>query len=186
MAKKPGRKLQLTPAMIDEICAHIAKGVSFRDAAAMCDIGQTTFYRWKRQAKRAKSGIFAEFAVRLRKAEAEAVATLIGVAVTAAEQGREIVTVKEHYDADGNLQRRIVETQRLPRDPNLALKILEHRNPKRYGRAHRLHHSGEVKGGGGNVPVRLIFDDGEGADKDGRQAVVETATDLPPDADAGV
>lgn len=178
MAKKPGRKLQLTPAMIDEICAHIAKGVSFRDAAAMCDIGQTTFYRWKRQAKRAKSGIFAEFAVRLRKAEAEATAVLLGIINEAATRGREVMTEVKHFDSNGQLTGWTETRQKIPRDSGLALKMLERRHPDRFGVRRHYEHSGEIKGGS-NVPVRLVFDDGEGADKDGRQAPVERKDDEP-------
>lgn len=160
--KGAGRKLRLTPKLIDEICAQVARGVTFKDAAAICDIGQTTFYRWRKQAKRARTGIYAEFEARLRKAQAEATGVLIDTAREAAQNKREVVTVEEHVDADGVIVKRVVRTQTLPPDGALALKILERRHPNRYG-VHRIEHSGKIKGGG-NVPVQLIFDDGAGSE----------------------
>jgi len=176
--KGAGRKLRLTPKLIDEICAQVARGVTFKDAAAICDIGQTTFYRWRKKSKTAKSGIFADFGMKMRKAEAEATARLIDIVNEAASRGREVMTQVKHFDANGNLTGRTETRQKIPRDAGLALKILERRHPDRFGVRRHFEHSGKIEGGM-NVPVKLVFDDGEGADKDGAQAPVERKDDEP-------
>ena len=159
-------KVKLTPDMVEKICSQVSRGVTFKDAAAICDIGQTTFYRWKRKAKHAKSGIFADFGLRLRRAEAEATAKLMDIVNEAASRGREVMTEVRHFDANDNLTGRTETRQKIPRDAGLALKILERRHPDRYAVRRHFEHSGSISGGG-NVPVQLIFDDGDGAKKDG-------------------
>jgi len=164
---KAGRKLRLTPQLVEDLCAQISRGVTFKDAAAICDISYSSFHKWKRKAKYAKTGIFAEFGLRLNKAEAEATAVLFDIINEAASRGREVMTEVKHYDANDNPTGRTVTRQKIPRDANLALKILERRHPDRYGLRRHFEHSGHIGGGGMNVPVQLVFDDGEGAKKDG-------------------
>ena len=58
-----------------DICETIykltAKGYTYRDICAVCEIDESTFYKWIDRGRKAKSGQYREFFVELEKAKAE-------------------------------------------------------------------------------------------------------------------
>ena len=48
-----------------------AKGYTYKDICAVCDIDESTFYKWIDRGRKAKSGSYKEFVVELDKAKAE-------------------------------------------------------------------------------------------------------------------
>ena len=48
-----------------------AKGYTYRDICAVCEIDESTFYKWIDRGKKANSGKYKEFVVELDKAKAE-------------------------------------------------------------------------------------------------------------------
>lgn len=72
-----GRRLKLTPEMIERICTFVRMGLPYEVAARAAGIGPSTFYRWKALGERARSGIYREFWEALNEAEAVAEATLV-------------------------------------------------------------------------------------------------------------
>ena len=48
----------------------VAKGYTYKDICAVCDITEQTFYNWVNRGKKAKSGKYKDFVVELEKAKA--------------------------------------------------------------------------------------------------------------------
>ena len=48
-----------------------AKGYTYADICAVCEIDKSTFYKWVDRGKKSKSGQYKEFVVELEKAKAE-------------------------------------------------------------------------------------------------------------------
>lgn len=63
-----GRPPKFNPALAEKIAWLVAHGVYLSDAAAECDVGRATLYRWLNDPRPA----YREFAETLRQAEAEA------------------------------------------------------------------------------------------------------------------
>ena len=67
-----GRHSKLTPAKSAQICEKVALGMSYKDAAAACGIGRSTFFEWKKLGREAKrKNKFRDFADALKKADLE-------------------------------------------------------------------------------------------------------------------
>lgn len=62
-----------SPELVEEICKHIENGVLNKDAALLCDIGESTFYEWLREKDadgKDNYNYHPEFAEAIKKAEA--------------------------------------------------------------------------------------------------------------------
>jgi len=116
MAKKIGRKLKLTPAMIKKIAAHVRIGNYAITACRACGIGETTYYRWLENGERENSGIYREFWEAIKTAEAEA----------------ELMHVSNISRAG------IQEGNWIP-----SMTILERKYPDRWGRKDKTIHAGD-------------------------------------------
>jgi hypothetical protein len=68
---KSGRPLKLTPAIQTRIVQSVRNGNYPETAARIAGIPSTTFYRWMRVGKRARSGTFWQFWQAIKKAVAD-------------------------------------------------------------------------------------------------------------------
>ena len=71
-----GRRTLLTPELQNNICAYVRAGAYDYAAAEACGIGRRTFFEWlergERQSKRGRVLAYVQFAVAIRRAQAEA------------------------------------------------------------------------------------------------------------------
>lgn len=67
-----GRTPKLTPEVQDLIVAYIRAGSYEHVAAEAAGVGRSTFYRWMDRGRKARSGIYHDFAVAVREARAQA------------------------------------------------------------------------------------------------------------------
>lgn len=79
-----GRKSKLTPELQERICRLVREGNYLRVAALATGIHEATLYRWLADGEAEKSGIYREFYVALKRAEAEAEARMVARIETAA------------------------------------------------------------------------------------------------------
>jgi len=56
--------MKYTSEIVEMLCDHIKQGRTFKDAALLCDITETTFQRWKNDPDKS------EFSASIKKAEA--------------------------------------------------------------------------------------------------------------------
>ena len=75
--KKIGRPTKLTPDLQEKICGYISKGNYIRTACMACGVTETSYYSWLDLAEQGSNGIHAVFLEAVKKAEAEAEATLV-------------------------------------------------------------------------------------------------------------
>lgn len=83
-----GRKLKLTPELIDQVVTAIRLGNYAQTACELVGIGTTTYYRWLETAEKSGSpAIYREFRDALKQAEAEAEVRTVARIMRAAEDG---------------------------------------------------------------------------------------------------
>jgi DNA invertase Pin-like site-specific DNA recombinase len=63
--------VKFTEDVRETIYKLVRKGYPYKDICAVCDIDESTFYKWIDRGKKAKSGKYKEFVVELDKAKAE-------------------------------------------------------------------------------------------------------------------
>ena len=137
--KKRGRRTKLTPELIEDIAANLAKGLNNADAVKLAGASETSFYRWLERAEKAKSGIFWEFGEKITRARVDRKATLI---------------------------KRIEVASR--DDWRAAMALLERQYPDEFAQRKMIEHDGKIEGGGASE-LRVVFVDtekGEGEDGD--------------------
>jgi hypothetical protein len=139
------RPSKLTPKIQELLLEAISSGLTYDSAAKLAGIDRTTFYRWKRKAKSATSGLFLQFCHALKRAEVFGEAVLLKIINDAAEGGQPIVTTCVTYDADGKVIKSVThETKTLP-DWKASAWWLERRFPAEWGRRYRSLNSVDEK-----------------------------------------
>lgn len=99
-----GRISKLTPELQEQICNYIEHGNTFERACRLCNIGKTTFYRWKQVGKEAKSGKYKEFWEAIKRAEEKFVAYNVALIMKAADkqwQAAAWLLERKHYKEFG-------------------------------------------------------------------------------------
>ena len=81
------RPTKLTAEMIRVICTGIRNGLTYKESAQMAGVHEATFYRWKKKAEKAKTGLFCEFCESLKKANVEAKALHLNIINKTAQGG---------------------------------------------------------------------------------------------------
>jgi hypothetical protein len=82
-----GRTTKLTPESQATITSSIADGLPFRVACQRAGISMVTFESWRRRGERDRQGIFFDFRIAVKKAEADAIARNVGIIQQAATDG---------------------------------------------------------------------------------------------------
>lgn len=70
--------VKFTEELCETIYELVSKGFTYKDICAVCDIGETTFYRWIERGNKSKSGKYKQFVIELEKAKAERKNNLVG------------------------------------------------------------------------------------------------------------
>lgn len=63
--------VKFTEDVRETIYKLVRKGYPYKDICAVCDIDESTFYKWIDRGKKAKSGKYKDFVVELEKAKVE-------------------------------------------------------------------------------------------------------------------
>ena len=159
----PGRPSRLTKEVADNLVKAVGLGLSYKDAAAVAGIGQSTFHEWKKRAEIAKkSNKYTKLMERIDGAlQKRGEEYLDAVRRSVLE---EIIIEKTHVKElpDGTKIREIHKETRPP-DVKGALWWLERRFPEEFGR--RLEHSGSLDTGPRKITVELVKS-GEKAEED--------------------
>ena len=159
---KGGRPTRLTRLLTKRIAAAIESGTTIAAACANAGISKATFHAWEADGKAKKTPMHIEFAEAIAAARARATERLQEVVLDAAINGRERIVETVRFDADGVMIGRTVEKRTESTDPELAIKLMQLRDPSTY-RKRFIEHSGRVENpASANVPVTLVFDDGDG------------------------
>lgn len=147
MNGKPGRPTKLNKATFKAIVDAIASnGVSREVAAACASVGVGTLYNWLRWGREAKEGLYHEFFVAVKKAEAEA----------------EHLAVKTIRTASR-------------RQWQAAAWWLERKFPDRWGKKDRQEHSGTiVQRHSGTINVRHVIEEFEAKYGSDLEAIART------------
>lgn len=70
--------VKFTEELCETIYELVSKGFTYKDICAVCDIGETTFYKWIERGNKSKSGKYKQFVIELEKAKAERKNNLVG------------------------------------------------------------------------------------------------------------
>ncbi len=84
MSTKLGRKTKLTPELQEKLVSIIMDGNYISTACQACGIDKSQFYRWLQKGDKEGKGIYYDFCSAIKKAEAEAEATLVRIVKGAA------------------------------------------------------------------------------------------------------
>ena len=164
-----GRRTKLTVQIRDTICAFIELGHTNKDAALLSGIEERTLYYWLERGRTAKRGIYFQFIqsidlalARFKDKHLQAINKSVFESPT-----KRVNHIKETLDAKGNSLGKLTEEREelLPPSIEGSKFLLERRFPKEFGRQVDVEHSG-LMGAGPGVTVNLIFDDGEGEEKE--------------------
>jgi len=111
-----GRPSKLVPETRKRVIEAIRAGVPFRHAAALGDIGESTFYRWMERGEAEESGGYREFREAVMRAKTEGMVARVLMVHRAAMKG----------------------------DWRAAMALLRHDDPEYFADRHRHDHSGKV------------------------------------------
>ena len=128
------RPSKLTSEVQESIVESVEQGLTFKQAAQLAGIDETTLHRWKRKGEKAISGKFYQFCLAIKRANLKARLILLERIEKAGEGGQVSETVTEIHDANGKLIRRITVRKELPPVWQASAWILERRFPSEFGR----------------------------------------------------
>lgn len=133
-----GRRTLLTPVVIEAIEAGVRKGLGAEQAGEVLGIDAQTVYEWLargegRHSQRPAAPIYAEFAERIRRAEAQNEAAKLDI-LTRAGEGGIVLTERTITFKDG---REVHEKVYSKPEWQAAAWYLERKYPDRYGRRER-------------------------------------------------
>ncbi|MFZ5573492.1 MAG: hypothetical protein ACOZF0_24075 [Thermodesulfobacteriota bacterium] len=112
----------------------IEDGLTYKQAAQIVGVDETTFQRWKRKGKEAISGKYHQFYQAIKTANVKARYILLE-RIRQAGEGKQIIeTTSEVLDAGGKVIRRIVVRKEHPPAWQALAWILERRFPDEFGR----------------------------------------------------
>ena len=161
--RKAGRKSRLTRDMMNAIIMGIESDLSLRAVCQLCKIDYTTYHNWMNEGRDSNPGtIKREFFEGVEAAKAKAEKSMLDLIRTAAERGREEVTVVREMDANGQVSSTTTTQKTIARDWRAAAWILEHRHPDDYGKRVLDHRNIPSPAASAPPVINLIFDDGEG------------------------
>lgn len=123
----PGRETKMTPETVKAICDAVADGVPDCHAAVIGGVTSRTLQKWIARGKREKTGDYASFYSRIKKARAKFIQSNIK-RIKRAGTEREVTTVKRTRDGSGNITE---EVQTIKREHDWAANawLLERTNP---------------------------------------------------------
>ncbi len=143
--RRLGRPLALTPEIAAAIEEAVREGASLGLAARRLGIGETTALEWRRRGEgrdgRPATELLAEFAVRIRKAEAEDEFRRVKLIAKVGEGGG-VISRKTITRPDGAV---VTEERYLPPQWTPIAWHLERRHPEEWARRERVEHAGTVE-----------------------------------------
>ena len=170
------RKSKLTPELQEAICNDIALGMTFRQAAKVNGIGESTFYDWMAIGRQRPRGRERRFRDAVVQAEAEGAKALLTIIREAAVRGHHVQEVTELADSNG----RIYETRRTVKrtfgDWRAAVRMLEMRHPEDYGKQVVTHEGNVGISGSSDLKIEFVFDDGTGQEDNSDATPVASET----------
>jgi hypothetical protein len=139
------RPSKLKPEILEILLEAIGMGLTFKAAAQLAGIDETTYHRWKRKGRAATSGPYHQFYQSLRKAEIVGQAALLKNIHDASEGGQPIITTRVTSGPDGQVIKTITHQRKALPDWKAAAWLLERRFPAEWGRQERSQDNGDVK-----------------------------------------
>ena len=148
-ARKRKRRALLPSAKLDLFLAYMRGGHHLSVACKLSGVEERTVYKWLEQSERDveagdEESPCVQFGQSLAQAEATAEEDALDVVRRSFDHTEEGVTEREELDKDGCTHE--LKTVRTTRkfSPDIAIRFLERRHPKRWGLKQEIEHSGEV------------------------------------------
>ncbi len=133
-----GRKTKLTTELLNKLMGGIRLGMTYKDAAGLAGISESTFYNWKEKAEKAKSGKFKAFLESLKKANYEAQAIALKKISEGIRGGTEYTEIKRIKNEKGVVVEEHETVKKSIQGWHCAAWLLERRFPELWGRKDRV------------------------------------------------
>ncbi|MEW9530623.1 transposase [Microbispora sp. NPDC049125] len=138
-----GRRTKLTPETAERIINAVRAGASFEAAAGAAGIGETTLYRWLKEAEQPRTERWKrEFREGLYRARDEVEVRVVAGSVMKSAMGGYVVKRVTRERPDGTVE---TEEQIAPADGRVGLKLLAMRFPDRWSERREVAVSGQVE-----------------------------------------
>ena len=125
-------KNRLSHRTIEQLCDAVRCGVSVTEMCQSLGIARRTYYRWIARGRVETEGLYAQLVEAIDAAEAQYIDDLKATVYRSAVLGRETTTTRPIQDPQGRLIGTETVTIQVPPDADLALKILERKNPEEW------------------------------------------------------